>query len=330
MSRIVITGASGYIGSALAQRLLAAGHSVRLVSRNVEQAEVFAGAGIPEHVASDLSDPSSWRLVLSEADCVVHLSWRTSLRAAEANAAEDERLNVQPVRALIEAVKVTRQPVDVIFASTVTIIGDRYELPATDDTPDRPISVYDRHKQLCEMLLADATRDGLLRACSLRLSNVYGRGRESVNGDRGILNVMIRRAAAGQPVTVYGNGEYVRDFTHLQDVVDAFQAAIACSKARDGSAYLIATGTGRTIAEVFSTVAAEASKLSGRTVAVEFVDEPADLHPIERRNFVGHSAIFHQRTGWVPGTDMMTAIRDDIRYALTEQSGNTQPASRSH
>lgn len=316
MSRIVITGASGYIGSALAQRLLAEGHTLRLVSRNHDRFEAPSAGGASEHVVSDLSDAAAWLDVLNDADSVVHLSWRTSLRAAESDPIEDERLNVRPVRTLIEAVKTSGRPVDVVFASTVTVIGDKHELPATDDTPDCPISVYDRHKLVCERLLANATHEGLMRACSLRLSNVYGRGRDSVNSERGILNIMIRRAAAGNPVTIYGNGEYVRDFVHLHDVIDAFEVAISSRDARDGRAYMIGTGEGRTIADVFSAVAAEASRLSGKAVAVEFVDEPADLHPIERRNFTGRSALFHARTGWTARTDMMEAIRSDIQHAL--------------
>jgi nucleoside-diphosphate-sugar epimerase len=274
-------------------------------------------------VVSDLSDFAAWLDILNDIDCVVHLSWRTSLRAAEADPTEDELLNVRPVRALIEAVKILGRPIDVVFASTVTVIGDKHELPATDDTPNCPISVYDKHKLVCEQLLADATQEGLMRACSLRLSNVYGRGQESVNSERGILNIMIRRAAMGHPVTVYGNGEYVRDFVHLHDVIDAFGAAIASREARDGHAYMIGTGEGLTIADVFSAVASEASKFSGRAVSVEFVDEPADLHPIERRNFAGRSALFHARTGWTARMNVMEAIRDDIRHALAEKTPDT-------
>ncbi len=307
MSTIVITGARGYIGSVLAKRLAGEGHVLRLVSRS---AAVAGGRGKVEHIAADLRDDRAWTSLLSNADAVVHLSSRTDLRAAEADPAGDEDINIEPMRALARAAARVPAPPLVAFASTVTVAGINPRNPVDESAPDHPCSVYDRHKLACERILREATGRGIMRACSLRLSNVYGYGAVSINANRGILNAMMKRAMAGEPLTLFGDGSYLRDFTHLDDVVDAFCRAIASPAACDGSHYVIATGQGHSLAEAFALVADEALARTGRRIELRHVPEPADLQPIERRNFVGDARLFRERTGWRPRFDLQAGIRD--------------------
>jgi len=165
--RIVITGARGYIGGALVRRLAQTPCTLRLVSRSSLPAPAAAeGKASIEHVAADLSNERSWSDLLADADAVIHLSSRTDLRAAEADPAGDESINVEPVRALVRAARLKPAQTRIVFASAVTIVGDRHANPVGESTPDNPCSVYDRHKLVCESLLRDATKQGLLRAAA--------------------------------------------------------------------------------------------------------------------------------------------------------------------
>lgn len=301
----VITGARGYIGSALAERLASQGYALRLVSRSAGTSRT----GI-EYVQADLRDETSWNSLLQDARAIVHLSSRTDLRAAEADPAGDRELNVEPVLALARAARRCGVPVPVIFASTVTIVGHVHANPVNEQTPDRPCSVYDRHKLECEAILREATLEGAIRACSLRLSNVYGHGCASINANRGVLNVMLNRAIAGKPLTLFGDGAYVRDFNHLNDVADAFQRAIGDVRVCDGRSYVIASGRGYTLAEIYRLIAETAFEFTGRRCEVLRVPEPRDLHPIERRNFIGDSSLYRRFTGWRPSIEMEAGIRD--------------------
>ncbi len=315
MKPIVITGARGYIGSALVKRLTGEGRALRLVSRSAIAPARKAGAVI-EHIQADLRDAASWSALVAGARAIVHLSSRTDLRAAEADPAGDHDLNVAPIRALVRAAEQHETRIPVIFASTVTIVGDKHSNPVDEQTPDRPCSVYDRHKLECETILREAARRGVLRSCSLRLSNVYGYGISSVNSNRGILNAMMRLAAAGEPLTTFGDGTYLRDFTHVDDVVDAFCRAMTAPSVCDGSHYVIATGQGHSLAEVFALVAAEAFAQTGRRIEIRRVPEPADLHPIERRNFVGNSSLFRKLTGWRAQVDLKSGIRASFKHEV--------------
>lgn len=308
MSTVVITGAHGYIGGALAKRLAAEGHALRLVSRSLRAPRIVTGLdGQIDHIAADLRDRRAWSRLLSGAEAVVHLSSRTDLRAAEIDPQSDEDINITPVRALVEAA--TASPA-VIFASTATIVGANPRIPVDETTPDQPCSVYDRHKLACETILRDATARGAVRACSLRLANVYGEGSASINFNRGVLNVMLKHALEGEPLTLYGDGAYTRDFIHLADVVDAFRRAVTEQRICDGRHYVIATGQGYTLADAYALIAEAAFEHIGQRVEIRRVREPQDLQPIERRNFVGDSSLFQALTGWQPQFDLRTGFRD--------------------
>ncbi len=313
MKRIVITGARGYIGTALTERLAADGYSLRLVSRSeLTRRSAQLGARI-ECVAADLRDARVWSRLLDGVDMVIHLSSRTDLRGAEQDPLGDDDLNVGPVRALISAA--TNSP-RVLFASTVTIAGVDPRLPVDEECPDEPCSVYDRHKLVSERLLREATQRGVLRAASLRLSNVYGHGGASINANRGILNAMLKNAIASEPLTLFGDGAYTRDYTHLADVVDAFHRAIAEPRICDGRHYVVATGKGNTLAQTYKLVVEAALRHTGRQVEIRHVPEPRDLQPIERRNFIGNSRLFQCLTGWRPQFDLKAGIDDYFDRAM--------------
>jgi UDP-glucose 4-epimerase len=306
----VITGTSGYLGGPLAERLSGEGHALRLVSRSLRPSVTASAQLRHEYRAADLRDPESWLQLLRGADAVVHLSWRTDLRAAEVDPAADEEINVGPVRALVETAGAMKTVPIVVFVSAATIVGANPKLPVDDTARDNPCSVYDRHKLAGEIILREGTACGSVRACSLRLANVYGYGGASINANRGILNIMMKRAIAGEPLTLYGNGAYTRDFIHIDDVIEALVAAILTPTMCDGGHYLIASGRGHTLAEAYAAIAEVALERLRRRVEIVRVAEPADLHAIEKRNFIGDSRAFRARTNWRPRLDLRAGIDD--------------------
>jgi nucleoside-diphosphate-sugar epimerase len=304
---VVVTGARGYIATALAKRLSDRGHALRLVSRSLEKSRLAADLHA-ESLEADLRDETAWLSLMQGADVIVHLSSRTDLRAAEVDPGGDNAINVEPIRTLVSASAKTSFTPKVVFASTVTIVGATHDHPVDERTPDHPCSVYDRHKLAGETILREATTQGHLSACSLRLSNVYGLGGASANANRGILNIMLQRSAAGEVLTLFGKGDYIRDFIHVDDVVDAFTAAVELDEVGGGNHYVISTGQGHTLAEAYRLIADQAFAATGRRIEIQRVAEPPDLHPIERRNFIGNSSLFRRLTGWQPRISLEQGI----------------------
>ena len=109
---------------------------------------------------------------------------------------------------------------------------------------DQPVTIYDEHKLMAEHDLKAAAADGTVCGATLRLANVYGPGGHGRTNDRDILNRMIAAAVRGEPLTVYGAGEYVRDYVFVDDVVDAFLMAAAHPERVNGRHYVIGSGRG--------------------------------------------------------------------------------------
>jgi nucleoside-diphosphate-sugar epimerase len=143
---------------------------------------------------------------------------------------------------------------------------------------------------------------------------VYGPGPRSRSADRGVLNAMVRRALAGQALTIYGEGDFLRDYVYVEDVARAFLAAAAHIDRLGGGHFLIGSGRGHTFAEAVRTVADRAALRTGRPVAVDHVDPPRPLAPIERRNFVADTARFHGATGWSARVGLVDGIDRTIAY----------------
>ncbi len=311
---IVITGGSGFIGTALLEKLRRVACKITLVGRSprfdLPQSDGMARI---QYICADLTKEDAWSEILLHADYLFHLSAQTNLYFAEKHPLQDEKDNITPIRQLAEyAASGECSQLKVVLASTVTIVGNNHKNPVDETFTDNPISVYDRHKQSAEYLLAKSVASGHLRGCSLRLSNVYGYGADSRNENRGILNIMMKRAVKGEALTIYGNGSHVRDFVHISDVTEAFLRAASCKRTDDGRYFIIASEKGHTQREAFEMISREAESILGRKIPVVEIPEPDGLHPIEKRNFVGNCNLFRCATGWRQNTSLRDGIRSDL------------------
>ncbi|MDD5302480.1 MAG: NAD-dependent epimerase/dehydratase family protein [Elusimicrobia bacterium] len=311
---VVITGASGYIASALVERLAGVAAKVIRVSRG-------ALPPLPgcTDLAGDVAESETWRRVLPGADSVFHLAAQTSFYKSAEDPDADFRANVIPMRHLLETCRKEGFKPFIIFSGSTTEAGLPLTTPIDESHPDAPITVYDLHKLLSEKLLEGYARQGYARGTTLRLSNVYGPGPKSSSSDRGILNAMIARALRGDRLTVYGSGEPVRDYLYIDDMAAAFLAAGCGAEALNGRHFVMGSGRGMSLRETFRLVAARVQARTGRTVEVASVPEPAGLSPIESRRFVADASAFRKATGWAPAVSLEAGIDLAIDFAVAAQ-----------
>jgi nucleoside-diphosphate-sugar epimerase len=152
---------------------------------------------------------------------------------------------------------------------------------------------------------------------------VYGPGPRSSSADRGVLNLMLRRALAGEALTVYGSGEHIRDYIYIEDVARAFLLAAANAERLEGRYFVLGSGRGYPIAEALNLVADRAALRTGQRVPVVHVDPPATLSPIEARNFVADTTAFRQATGWTAGVGLADGIDRTIETLLMKESSRS-------
>lgn len=209
--RILITGSSGLVGSALAPVLEQLGAEVRLLD--------LAAVGDAE---GDVRDLDRVRSAVVECDGVIHLAAVSRVIWGEQRPELCWATNVGGLRNVLESAAVSSRRPWVVFASSREIYGQPEELPATEDCPARPVNLYGRSKVEGEALVAAARRDGV-RACTIRLSNVFGSVHDYA--DR-VVPAFARAAARGDELRVDG-AEHTFDFTYIDDVVAGVAALAA-------------------------------------------------------------------------------------------------------
>lgn len=313
---VAVTGAGGFLGGHLVDRLAGVDCRIVRVTRSSPPSNAHRTARVTE-VAGDVADRGVWdRLV--DADVIFHFAAQTSAAAAADNPDADFAANVTPMRHLLAACRDRGRRPMVLFAGTVTQAGIPPRLPVNEDAPDDPITIYDRHKLMAEGDLVRAALEGSVCGVTLRLSNVYGPGANGRSSDRDVLNRMIKAALRGQPLTVYGNGGYVRDYVFIDDIIDAFLLAAAHPERVSGRYYVVGSGCGVTIRQAFELVAARVRQMTGRRVPVAVAEPAQALSPIEQRSFVADPARFSAATGWHPAWSLSAGIDRTIEAFTCE------------
>jgi len=310
--RTLVTGAAGFIGSTLVDRLLEEGHQVTGVDNlsagprvtNLESAHRQNGSGRFTFVAVDVRHPELSDVVAgSNPDVVFHLAAQVDVRRSVEDPLFDARNNVLGTINLLEASRRARVPRIIYATSGGARYGAPATLPATEDTPVDTLSPYAAAKVAGELYMrAYAGMYGLAPIC-LALANVYG-PRQDPHGEAGVVALFGSAMISGRPTTIYGDGSATRDYVYVDDVVTAFLCA-ADAPVTTGT-FNIGTGVQTSVTELHQLIAE----------AVD-VSRPPD-HAEARTGEVHASALDPTRAGrvlgWKPDTDLTEGIKRTVEW----------------
>src|SRR5512136_1509892 len=221
--RFLITGGAGFLGSALANRLARAGHTVRVIDD--------LASGDPNRLAhnvlftrGDVADvPKLWTL-LQDVDCVYHLAARVSVPESILYPREYNTVNVGGTVAVMEAIRdagVKR----VVFASSGAIYGVQTQQPVHEDMPPHPDSPYAVSKLAAEHYVRTIGALWNIETVCLRIFNAYGPGQPLPPSHAPVIPQFIKQALSGGSIVIFGDGGQTRDFVYIDDVIDALEAA---------------------------------------------------------------------------------------------------------
>ncbi len=219
----LVTGAAGFLGSALANRLAREDHEVRGLDD--------LSAGDPERLnptvlftRGDVSDrPKLWTL-LQEVDCVYHLAARVSISESILYPREYNNVNVGGTVSVMEAMRdvgVQR----VVFISSGSVYGDHDHQPLSENDPPNPGSPYAVSKLAAEHYVRTIGSLWGIETVALRVFNAYGPGQPLPATHPPVIPHFLRQAVRGGTLVIHGDGEQTRDFVYLDDVVEAMVAA---------------------------------------------------------------------------------------------------------
>ena len=311
--RALVTGAAGFIGSALVDRLLADGHLVvgvdnlsTGVETNLEHATACNQLSSRRFtlVRLDIQAPELADVVAgTNPEVIFHLAAQADLGTSVSDPLFDARSNVLGTINLCEASRRTGVR-RIVYAACGVRHGTPICMPVGDSTPVNPFSPYEAAKLAGAMYLrAYAEIHGLAPIC-LALTNVYG-PRQSPHGAAGVIAVLGGAMITGRPFTVYRDGHAYHDFLYVDDAVDAFVRAGSAPIEITGT-YDIGTGQHTTVTEVQRLISAILDGSSAPSFAAARDEE---LHATALDTTEAEKDI-----GWKPTVDLAEGIQRTIRW----------------
>lgn len=314
MSRILITGGAGFIGSNLADRLAGEGCAVTVldtlarpgVETNLKWLLRRHGEAV-RHVAADVRDATAVARAVEDADAVFHLAAQVAVTTSLADPRTDFEVNVIGAINVLEAARRGRTPV--IFASTNKVYGDLADidlsaeegawlprdaaLRRTGVDEHRPLDFhtpYGCSKGAADQYVLDYARSFDLPTCVLRMSCIYG-PRQMGTEDQGWVAHFLIQALEGQAIILYGDGRQVRDVLHVSDAVDAYVAAWRRMAAVRGRAFNLGGGPDNAVS--LRLLIGHIERLVGGRVSLAFEDWRAG----DQRYFVADSSAARRALG---------------------------------
>jgi len=314
--RFLITGGAGFLGSALANRLVKEGHKVMVLDD--------LSAGDPSRLdprvlftRGDVRDiPKLWTL-LQNVDCVYHLAARVSVPESVLYPREYNEVNVGGTVSIMEAIRdagVKR----VVLTSSGAVYGEQPEQPVKESFPPNPQSPYAVSKLAAEHYVNTIGALWGIETVILRIFNAYGPGQFIPASHAPVIPQFIKQALGGGTLVVFGDGEQTRDFVYIDDVV---KALVAAATAREVNRAIINVGSGQetSINELVEKVA----RATGREVSS--LHSNAQSGGVSR--LVADITLAREKLGYEPQVDIDTGLRlllaRDPRFSggLTKKGG---------
>jgi UDP-glucose 4-epimerase len=309
----MITGGLGFIGSNLAHQLVALGADVILVDSLIPDygGNLFNIDGIADRVrvnVADIRQQSTMNYLVKDRDVIFNLAGQVSHIDSMKDPYADLEINCRSQLTILEACRYNNPGVKVVFAGTRQVYGRPDSLPVTETHLVRPTDVNGINKAAGEYYHLVYNNVFGVRACSLRLTNVYGPRQLIRHNRQGFIGWFIRLAIEGKTIQIYGNGQQRRDFVFVDDAADAFLRAGA-TDACNGEAFNIGGDhpiTHRDLTALLLDIAG-----SG---CVEYIEWPREKKAIDIGDFYADSTKFTRATGWTPTVKLGDGLRRTVAF----------------
>ena len=299
-SHALVTGGAGFIGSHLTRALLAEGRQVTVID-NLSVGRRDAVAGGARFVHGDIRDDAALADALTGVDCVFHLAAQVTIRGSFDRFQEDLDTNVMGTARLLRLVD--RERVKwFTLASSMAVYADA-DSPAPIDEAHlkRPLSPYGVGKLAAEDVASQILDARGIPFTAVRFFNTYGPG-QSYTPYVGVLTIFITRLLRGEPITIFGDGEQQRDFTHVSDIV----AGTIATPGRPPGRYNLGTGRGTSLNQLAAMVLAK--------LAPEHKPKHADAQAGELRFSVANIEAARTALGYAPKRSLQHDLDDVIAW----------------
>jgi UDP-glucose 4-epimerase len=310
---VMITGGLGFIGSNLARRLVELGADVLLVDSLIPDygGNLFNIDGIADRVrvnVADIRQQSTMNYLVRDRDVIFNLAGQVSHIDSMRDPYTDLEINCRSQLTVLEACRNHNPMVKVVFAGTRQVYGRPDSLPVAETQLVRPTDVNGINKAAGEYYHLVYNNVFGVRACSLRLTNVYGPRQLLKHNRQGFIGWFIRLAIENRTIEIYGDGTQRRDFVYVDDAADAFLRAGA-NNACNGEVFNVGGDepiSHRDLAALLLRIAGAGS--------VRYVEWPADKKAIDIGSFYADSTKFKTTTAWQPTVTLDEGLRRTVAF----------------
>jgi UDP-glucose 4-epimerase len=313
--RVLVTGGAGFIGGHVAEAYRARGDHVWVVD-DLSTGRLENVADGVEFVRLDVGHPDL-ALLFEDArfDIINHHAAQIDVRKSVEDPRHDATINIDGFLNLAECALRHRAKRFVFVSSGGVVYGEPERRPTPETEPKAPLSPYGVTKLATEYYLHYYARTHGMDYVALRYSNVYG-PRQDPHGEAGVVAIFSKRILAGEPLTIFGDGEQTRDYVFVGDVVRANMLAsdvrLPPPASLDDRAFNVGTGAQTSV----NALAIELSTVAGRDVERR--------HAAERAGELRHSCLDHGKAtrllGWSPETTLRVGLSRTYRFIVGEEA----------
>ena len=311
--RVLITGGLGFIGSNLARSLVRLGARVTLVDSLIPEygGNLWNVEDLLDQITinvCDVRDPHAMAYLIKGQDWLFNLAGQTSHLDSMLDPKTDLDINAVAQLSILEACRAHNPEVKLIFASTRQIYGKPDYLPVDEQHPIRPVDVNGINKVAGESYHLLYNQIYGLRATALRLTNTYGPGMRVKDARQTFLGIWIRRILEGKPILVYGDGSQLRDFTYVDDCVDAL-LRVAASDVANGKVYNLGSREVTSLTDLAGLVV----ELHG-SGSFDKIVFPPDRKAIDIGDYYSDYRLIEGDLGWAPSVGLREGIQRTLNY----------------
>jgi UDP-glucose 4-epimerase len=296
--KCTIFGGGGFIGSAIADRLLLDGHHLRIFERpRVDPYRKFLDSELVEWVTGDLLSVHDVGAAIDGSDAVIHLVSTTLPKSSKDDPIYDVQTNLVATLQLLDAM-VARKVGKLIFISSGgTVYGTPRYIPVDEAHPTEPQVSYGIVKLAIEKYLLMYERLHGIKTTIMRVANPFGE-RQRVETAQGAVGVFLHHALLGKPIEIWGDGSVTRDYVYIGDVAEAFASALAYSGPQ--SVFNVSSGAGTSLNDLIAMM----EKLLGRPVERHYLPgRPIDV-PVN----VLCNDLARRELGWTPRVSLFAGL----------------------
>ena len=302
--KILVFGSRGFIGSKFCEKISSNNIVIKPIFKKSKSNYINLG--------NFNSQKINYLIKKNNFDYILNFHAHTDVRYSNFNPCYDFFHNCSLTHSIINALIKNNSKAFFLNFGTVTQLGyTNIKSKINQNYKGKPITIFDLHKQYNEDYISIHKNLFNLNTTTLRLSNVYGVGHSS-SKNRGVINKIIDRAISEKKITLYGNGNYVRDFIYLEDVIMGIIYALKNCNKLHKDYYYLTTEIGKSFNDLAKIINSELSKIYKFTAKVKYNKWPSTSTMLDKRSFVGNSFLFKKATGWKPKYSLRSAIRHYI------------------